>query len=263
VGYTYGYTIEGTITTDFPAGGKASGATVQLKQSGNVVGSATTESDGTYAITLVPAETGYTIEVSASGYATGTISAFDITTGTGNVTGKDLTLEKTYTIRFDSQGGSEVSAITQKKGNSVAQPADPTPPQHHLFKGWFPAANGGSAYNWPYTLDGDVTMYAQWIPTIDIKLSVSGLNELTFSGVPTSSVPPSSQITLGMANADVTASTWYIEISNAGYFSGKATTTSPVFNTSSEPLPRGFYSVNVFAKVNDIYYSKPFELMID
>jgi formylglycine-generating enzyme required for sulfatase activity len=47
---------------------------------------------GVYTIPNVPAGSGYTIEVSLSGYTTGTIPSFSVTTA--NVTGKDLTLVK-------------------------------------------------------------------------------------------------------------------------------------------------------------------------
>jgi formylglycine-generating enzyme required for sulfatase activity len=83
------YTVSGTITTN-NLGGAASGAGVQLKQGGaNTGAAASTGTDGTYTITGVPAGEGYTIEVSLSGYATGSIPSFDVT---GDVTGKDLTL---------------------------------------------------------------------------------------------------------------------------------------------------------------------------
>jgi formylglycine-generating enzyme required for sulfatase activity len=86
------YTVGGTITTNKP-GGAASGAHVQLKQSGANAGNAvSTGANGAYTITGVPAGTGYTIEVSLSGYITGTTPSFEVTTG--NVTGKNLTLVK-------------------------------------------------------------------------------------------------------------------------------------------------------------------------
>jgi formylglycine-generating enzyme required for sulfatase activity len=83
------YSISGTIITDDP-GGPASGASVQLKQGGTAVGSpVSTDGSGNYTIPDVPAGSGYTIEVSLSGYVTGTSPSFSVT---GNVTGKNLTL---------------------------------------------------------------------------------------------------------------------------------------------------------------------------
>jgi uncharacterized repeat protein (TIGR02543 family) len=67
-----------------------------------------------------------------------------------------------YTITFDSHGGSDVAAITRDAGSSVAQPKPDPTKDGYDFTGWFPAASGGTAYDWPHTLVGDVTMHAQW-----------------------------------------------------------------------------------------------------
>jgi formylglycine-generating enzyme required for sulfatase activity len=84
------YTVSGTITTNNP-GGAASGASVQLKQGGSPVGDpVTTEGSGAYTISNVLAGTGYTVEVSLSGYVTGIVPPFNVVAA--NVTGKDLTL---------------------------------------------------------------------------------------------------------------------------------------------------------------------------
>ncbi|MDR1173971.1 MAG: SUMF1/EgtB/PvdO family nonheme iron enzyme [Treponema sp.] len=95
------YSISGTITTNNP-GGPVSGASVQLNQGGTPVGGAvSTDASGAYTISNVPAGTGYTVEVSLSGYVTGTISSFNVA---GDVTGKNLMLVRiagnktTYTI---------------------------------------------------------------------------------------------------------------------------------------------------------------------
>jgi uncharacterized repeat protein (TIGR02543 family) len=69
-----------------------------------------------------------------------------------------------YTVTFSSMGGSSVGAITQNTGTQVAQPADPTW-AGYTFLGWFSAPNGGIPYVWPYTVTGNVTMYAQWTVT--------------------------------------------------------------------------------------------------
>ena len=68
-----------------------------------------------------------------------------------------------YTITFNSQGGSAVEAITANAGTALNKPADPTK-TGYTFSGWYSAASGGTKYSWPYTLTGNVTMYAQWMP---------------------------------------------------------------------------------------------------
>jgi uncharacterized repeat protein (TIGR02543 family) len=66
-----------------------------------------------------------------------------------------------YTITFDSQGGSPVEEIRAAEGTLVSEPAAPTR-SNDIFLGWYDTANGGTEYAWPHTLDADITMYAQW-----------------------------------------------------------------------------------------------------
>ena len=68
-----------------------------------------------------------------------------------------------YTITFNSQGGSAVAAITANAGSTLSKPADPTKTGYTLSS-WYNPSNGGTQYNWPYPLTGNVTMYAQWTP---------------------------------------------------------------------------------------------------
>ena len=88
---TAGYTISGTIKGSDTNSGIA-GATVQLKSgAGAVIGTITANADGGYIFPPLP--TGdYSIEASATGYNSGTISG--IVVSNANVTGKDLTLTK-------------------------------------------------------------------------------------------------------------------------------------------------------------------------
>jgi uncharacterized repeat protein (TIGR02543 family) len=67
-----------------------------------------------------------------------------------------------HTITFDSHGGTAVAAITEAAGTAVHKPAvDPTK-EGYEFQGWFSAETGGTLYSWPYPLNADVTMHAQW-----------------------------------------------------------------------------------------------------
>jgi hypothetical protein len=67
----------------------------------------------------------------------------------------------TYTITFDSNGGSAVTNITATAGTQVARPIDPTKAGYG-FRDWYSAVSGGTAYTWPHTLNANVTMYAHW-----------------------------------------------------------------------------------------------------
>jgi uncharacterized repeat protein (TIGR02543 family) len=74
--------------------------------------------------------------------------------------GENRTPEQ-HTITFESQGGSEVEAVTAAAGTAVEKPADPAKADHS-FQGWHSAAEGGVAYVWPHVLTESITMYARW-----------------------------------------------------------------------------------------------------
>jgi formylglycine-generating enzyme required for sulfatase activity len=171
------YSISGTITTDVP-GGAANGASVQLKQGITAVGSpVSTNGSGAYTISGVPAGTGYTVEVSLSGYTTGTIPSFNVTTA--NVTGKDLTLARiivpTYTvsgtITTDAPGGAANGASVQLKQGSTAV-GSPV------------STNGSGAYAIPnvlpgtgYSIEVSLAGYAtDTIPSFEVVGDVTGKN---------------------------------------------------------------------------------------
>jgi hypothetical protein len=84
------YSVSGTVSKS--DGGGASGASVQLRKDGSAVGSAVTANgSGEYAISGVRPGT-YAIEGSLADYISGSTGSFTISNG--NVTGKNLTLQK-------------------------------------------------------------------------------------------------------------------------------------------------------------------------
>jgi uncharacterized repeat protein (TIGR02543 family) len=113
-----------------------------------------------------PARSGYVFSDWFSAPSEGTRHAWPHTL-TANITMHAQWQEDTepppvqYTLAFDSQGGSAVEALTADPGTELPQPADPAR-EGYVFKGWFSAASGGTAYAWPHTLSGNVTMYARW-----------------------------------------------------------------------------------------------------
>ena len=71
--------------------------------------------------------------------------------------------DPTYTVTFDSKGGSQVAAQTVKTGGKVAKPADPTR-ENYIFDGWAKADNETGAF-WDFeteTVSGDMTLFARW-----------------------------------------------------------------------------------------------------
>jgi uncharacterized repeat protein (TIGR02543 family) len=67
-----------------------------------------------------------------------------------------------YTISFNSNNGSEVSAITQDYASSIVKPTDPTR-AGYTFAGWYSDAGLTSAYTFITMPAADTTLYAKWM----------------------------------------------------------------------------------------------------
>lgn len=71
---------------------------------------------------------------------------------------QNLPEEKTYTVKFDSDGGSEIKPVTVEDGGKVTKPEDPTR-TGYTFKGWF---NGDTEYDFEKAVTADITLKAKW-----------------------------------------------------------------------------------------------------
>ncbi|GAA3884738.1 hypothetical protein GCM10022381_28650 [Leifsonia kafniensis] len=67
----------------------------------------------------------------------------------------------TWTITFDTRGGSDVAAVIVDNGTVITSPKSPTR-TGYSFKGWYTAASNGSAWNFATPVTADATVYAQW-----------------------------------------------------------------------------------------------------
>jgi uncharacterized repeat protein (TIGR02543 family) len=112
-----------------------------------------------------PTMGGYTFAGWYLGDAT-TPFAFTTTPITGDIT---LTAEwtaivpDTYTVTFDSQGGSSVDPITGIiSGDTVSKPTDPTKDEYS-FAGWY---NDGTAFDFITPITGNITLTAEWTETV-------------------------------------------------------------------------------------------------
>ena len=85
-----------------------------------------------------------------------------------------------YTITFDSNGGSPVTAITQDYATTVSKPTDPTK-VGYTFAGWYSDSNLSTAYTFTTMPAEDITLYAKWnIITYSINYELAdGLNHLS------------------------------------------------------------------------------------
>lgn len=64
----------------------------------------------------------------------------------------------TYTVKFDSDGGSEIASQTVESGNTASKPSDPTKANYN-FAGW---TLDGSAYDFSSKVTKDITLKATW-----------------------------------------------------------------------------------------------------
>ena len=69
--------------------------------------------------------------------------------------------EETFTVTFDSNGGSSVNAQTVESGKTVAKPADPTRDGYD-FEGWFTDEDLTIEYDFDTPVTADITLYAAW-----------------------------------------------------------------------------------------------------
>jgi uncharacterized repeat protein (TIGR02543 family) len=91
-----------------------------------------------------------------------------------------------YTVAYDTQGGSAVTAGSYTIGSSVTLPAAPTR-SGFTFAGWFTATTGGTALGTSYSppSTGNITLYAQWTPVATTPAPVQ-------TPVPTPTTAPAS-----------------------------------------------------------------------
>ena len=68
-----------------------------------------------------------------------------------------------YTVTFESNGGTTVSAITVESGNTITEPTAPTK-DGYTFEGWYKET--GLTNKWNFGTDkvtGNITLYARWV----------------------------------------------------------------------------------------------------
>lgn len=70
-------------------------------------------------------------------------------------------VKQTYTVTFNSNGGSSVPAQTVEKNAWAKRPTDPTR-NGYVFYGWYTAASGGQKFDFNTAVTGNMTLYAHW-----------------------------------------------------------------------------------------------------
>ena len=67
----------------------------------------------------------------------------------------------TYTVTFDSQGGSDVASQTVLEGDKVTEPIEPTR-TGYTFTGWYTTAECTTKWDFSQAITGNMTLYAGW-----------------------------------------------------------------------------------------------------
>ena len=81
---------------------------------------------------------------------------------------------QTYTVTFDSMGGSKVSSQKVISGAKAARPKKPQRSKY-IFDGWYTTKNGKTKYNFGKAVKGNITVYAKWKKVTVGKASISKL----------------------------------------------------------------------------------------
>ena len=154
--YSYSYTSQ-TCTTGITS------YTVSFNTDGGTsVSNQTIPSGGTVTQPSDPTKTGYTF---GGWYAdSGFTTAWDFTndTITANTTIYAKFTINTYTVIFDTDGGTTIGNDTVDYGNTVTQPSDPTK-TGYTFGGWY--ADSGFTTAWDFandTITANTTIYAKF-----------------------------------------------------------------------------------------------------
>ena len=77
------------------------------------------------------------------------------------LSGSPSAAKASYTVTFDSNGGSAVKAQTVKNGAKASKPADPAK-SGYAFKGWYSDKSLTKAFNFNSTVKSNLTLYAKW-----------------------------------------------------------------------------------------------------
>lgn len=130
---------------------------------------------------------------------------------------------KTYVVALNSQGGGTYPNQNVQAGG---HPNLPTPSKTgNTFKGWYTSASGGTKVDGNYTVNSNVTLYAQWtINTYTVTFNGNGGNSSTRSvthGSTLGTLPSSSR-------TGYTFKGWYTSASGGSKISTSTTITGSV-----------------------------------
>lgn len=197
--YRWAYSLNGTTFTEIGTEDSFISRTAADNNNGEVQPSI--DLSNISALQYVPSTTLVTLRLYAWG-GTDVVSGSNFGIGKFTATVPSLifkgsvvnVLPSSYTVTFDSKGGTSVSAITQYQNLKINAPANPTKVDYN-FGGWYKDENYTT--KWDFNVDvvtSNATLYAKWIdskqtitfPAITNKKygETFSLNATTNSGLP-------------------------------------------------------------------------------
>ncbi|WP_229757709.1 S-layer homology domain-containing protein [Paenibacillus marchantiophytorum] len=232
--YTVTYNGNGAISGNTPtdSGSYAQGVTVSV-----------------YGNTRNLLKTGYTFagwNTEADGSGTSYAEGSPFIMGTSNVTLYAKWMANTYTVSFNSNGGSAVGSQPVHYNSTSTKPTDPTR-SGYTFGGWYSDGMLTTLFNFTISITADTTLYAKWtINNAGGSSSDGGTPSLTPSnntvistdGTLTLSIGKSGEVSLGdgvkiMIPADATGKELKITIEKVAdtqkLLTSKDALVSPVF----------------------------------
>ncbi|MFR9503955.1 MAG: InlB B-repeat-containing protein [Rikenellaceae bacterium] len=84
----------------------------------------------------------------------------------------------TYTVSFETNGGSAITAVKVESGLKISQPADPTK-DGETFAGWYSDMELTAEFDFNEAITSDITLYASWlVNTLTITFDSCGGSEV-------------------------------------------------------------------------------------
>ena len=77
---------------------------------------------------------------------------------------KEANYTVTYTVTFNSNGGSDVESQTVESGSKATEPAVPEK-NGSIFNGWYSDSGLTTPFSFDMAITGDITLYAKWTPS--------------------------------------------------------------------------------------------------
>lgn len=108
-----------------------------------------------------PTKAGYTFAGWYKNSMLTTAWNFETDLVTANVTLYAKWAINTFTVTFESNGGSTVTPKTVNYNTSITAPTAPTK-AGYKFAGWYTAVSGGTIVTFPFTIKENRTLYAHW-----------------------------------------------------------------------------------------------------